>query len=229
MKPRLIDLFFILIGVAIGIILSLQIQAKPVRLGSFPLDQLEVQKSLLKTFSLEGDDLKKKLSAIKLKLNEAQAIIAKRSSRQTVETLVHLRDMAGLTPVSGNGIQINMIDSPSVTRVDFSSVNEDFVQATDLRDLMNGLFLKEARAVAINGKRVLPLTPIQSVFDSILVDNFQITSPFTIEAIGNPEALKDALQHVKKRKIQMFVDSNVHLTIGSVQNVRSPKFISLSL
>ena len=57
----------------------MQIRANPVSLGSFPLKQLEIQKSLLDSFSLEQRDLKQKLDAVETKINEAQQIVEKKS------------------------------------------------------------------------------------------------------------------------------------------------------
>lgn len=228
MKIRFIDLFFIIIGISVGVILSLQIRSKPVRFGSSQIDQMEVQKDLLETFSLEQDELRKELDAIQIKLSEAKDIIEKRSSKQTLKTINHLKELTGLTSVSESGIRITITDNPSVTRINFSSLSEDFIQTTDLRDLVNTLFLKDAKAISINGKRVMPLTPLTSVFDTILIDNIQITPPFVIEAIGNEEELQSALQYLnKKRKIQIFVDTVPDLTINPLQTMRPVKFLSL--
>lgn len=228
MKIRLFNLFFVIIGVAIGIILSLQIRAQPVGTSSSPVKQLAIQKSLLNTFAAQQEELKKQLSEIEQKLTDAKRIIEKRTSKETQETLAQLKSLTGFDTVQGEGIRITLSDSPSVSRVDFSAVNENFVQASDLRDLINALFLQDAKAIAINGKRILPLTPIQPVFDSILVGNFQIASPFTVSVIGNPESLTQAVNNIQKRKIQVFLDSPVTLTIDPADSPRSLKFISLT-
>lgn len=226
MRIRLLDLVFIAIGVTVGIILSLQIRADPIRSGSFPLEQLEVKKSLLESFSLEQENLKKELQAIEAKKKEARDIIERRSSVKTRRTLDRLKKLTGFQPLEGEGVRITLSDHSSVSRADFSSINENFVQATDLRDIVNGLFLKDAAAISINNKRISPLTPIQSAFDNILVGNFQITPPFSIEAIGNPTALQEAVHSIKKSKIRIFVDVAAKLKILSRESIRSTKFLS---
>lgn len=228
MKIRLIDALFIIIGVAIGVILSLQIRANPVKISSSAVNLLDTQKALLETFTLEQDGLKSKLSALEEKLRSAKDLIAKRSSKQTLQTLEHLKGITGFDTVIGEGIRITLNDNLGVTRIDFSSVNEDFVQATDLRDLINGLFVQNAKAISLNGKRITPLTPIDAVFDTILVDNLQIAPPFIVEAVGNPNALKEALNSVKRRKLQIFTDLSVPITVRPVENSRSIKYMSLS-
>ncbi len=227
MKINPVNLFFIVIGVAIGIILSLQIRAKPVGTSSSPVKQLAVQKSLLDTFAAQQEGFKKNLYEVEQKLSDAKRIIEKRTSRETQKTLTQLKSLTGFGTVTGEGIRITLSDNPSVSRTDFSAINENFVQASDLRDLVNALFLQDAKAIAINGKRILPLTPIQPVFDSILVGNFQIASPFTISVIGNPDSVIEAAKNTAKRKIQIFVDSPLTLTIDPADSPRSLKFISL--
>lgn len=228
MKLRLVDLFFILIGTAVGIILSLQIQAKPPRLGSFPLDQLEIQKSLLQGFSSEQDILQSTLAELDNKLQEVQETIERKSSKQTTNRLNYLKSLTGFNAPTGEGVRITMSDNPEVARNDFSSLNENFVQATDLRDMANALFLQDATAISINGRRITPLTPIQPVFDTILVGNFQITAPFTIEAVGPAASLSAAPRHIETRKIHVFVETIASLKLNPLDSSPPPSFLSLT-
>lgn len=227
MKYKSIPAIFILIGVLIGIILTLQVRAQPVKIGSFPLDQYEVQKSLLNNFSSEQGQLKKRLAETEIKLKEARKVYERGKSRQTLNLLNDLRSQGGFGTVEGEGIRITLNDNTNVTRVDFFSTNEFFVQASDLRDLVNILFLKDARGISINGKRVMPLTPIQSVFDSIFIGNFQITSPFTIEAAGNPGALEEGVYSLGRKKIQISVNRLPSVSISPGDDSRTIKFLSL--
>lgn len=227
MRTRLISSLFIIIGTAIGIILSLQIRAQPIKLGSFPLEQLETQKQLLTTFSTEQDELKRRLDAVESKLKDAQEIIAQRSSKATLRQLEDLRNKTAFNSITGQGIKITLKDNASVNRLDFSTVKEAFVQATDVRDLTNALFLKGAKAIAVNGKRIGPLTPIQSVFDSILVGNIQINSPFVVEAIGTLDELIDGVNTIRSRKIQIHIDSPIYLKLDPIDATRTIKFMTL--
>lgn len=227
MQIRLINTIFVLIGLVVGVILSLQIRANPVKNGSSAVDQLDTQKALFETFTMEQDDLKRKLEVVEQKVKDAKDVIAKRSSRQTVQMLDHLKSLTGFDTVTGEGIRITLNDNPTATRVDFSSVGEDFVQATDLRDLINGLFVQDAKAISINGKRITPLTPVDAVFDSILIDNLQISPPFVIEAVGNPDALRESINYMKKRKLLIYIDSRIPVTIHPLDKNRSVKYMSL--
>lgn len=227
MKLRPINFVFVMIGLVIGIILSLQIQSHPVMFGSYPLDQLEVRKSLFQSFSLQQEELNTHLAALRLKKEEVQSMLERRSSKETRLFLEKLKRQTGMMAATGEGIRITLSDNPAVVRNDFSSANENFVQATDLRDLINVLFLKDAAAVAVNGKRITPLTPIQPAFDSVLVANFQVNAPFIVEAIGNSESLKEAPHNLKTRKIHIFYDAPVPLKMEALEGGRPLKHLNL--
>lgn len=218
---------FIVIGVVIGTILSLQIRADPVGRQSFPLDQLEVRRGLLETFSVEQQELRQELAELSAKRDEAKVQIEQRSSRQMVKTLEDLRQKTGFSPISGDGIRITLADNLDTPRSGFVSLTEQFVQASDIRDLVNALYLQNAKAIAVNGKRVAPLTPIHPIFDSILVGSAQMNPPFVVEVIGHPETLQGALAALEKRKIRVYVDTPVSLTLPGLESIRSFKFLSL--
>lgn len=226
-KNSIVTGLFVFIGIMVGVILTLQIKANPISGGSSPLDQLEIQGSLLTSFTVEQAELRSKLGVIEAELQNAQQIIERRSSQKTIEELATLRSLTGFNSVTGPGIKITITDSPTVNRNDFSASNESFVQATDIRDLINALFLNGAQAIAINGKRIMPLTSIQSAFDSILIDNLQTTTPIMVSAIGFPQELMESLTYMRGRKIQVYLDSPVELTINPLESSRPIEFMSL--
>lgn len=223
-----ISILFVFIGIAIGIILSLQIRADPISVGSSTIEQLETQKALLSTFSVEQEELKRESAVVNEKIQVSKSTIEKRVSAKTLKELNRLKDISGFNLVSGNGIRITLNDNSTVNRFGFSPTNENFVQASDLRDLVNALFLQGAQAIAINGKRITPLTTIQPVFDTILIDNLQVIAPFSVEAIGHADTLVAAVESIKQRKIQFFVDKDINLNVPSLNAMRSLKFLSVN-
>lgn len=228
MKLRFIDIIFIFIGVSIGIIVSLQLRAQPPQVGSSAQDQLSIQKSLLASFSLEQEDLKKQIKNFDEKLSNAKEIIKNRSSRATVNKIEHLKSLTQMESVEGEGVRITLNDNPSVSRLDFSAIDENFIQASDLRDLINALYLKGAKAISINQKRISPLTPIQSVFDSMLLGNFQISPPFVVEAVGNADALINAASYLQQKKIHAFFEKVNSLEVKASEGSKPIKYVSLT-
>lgn len=226
-RISLLGVVFIVIGVVIGTILSLQIRADPVGKRSFPLDQIEVRRSLLEAFSLEQQGLREQLAEMEEKKNEAKTVIEQRSSRQTVQILEKLRNTTGFSSVEGEGVRVTLKDNLDAPRVEFAPQNAQFVQASDLRDLVNALYLQNAQAMVINGKRITPLTPIHPIFDSILVGNVQMNTPFVVEAIGHPDTIKAAVAVLENRKIRAYVDTPVLLALPPLESMRSFKFLTL--
>lgn len=61
----------------------------------------------------------------------------------------------------------------------------------DLQTLVNGFWYAGAEAIAINGKRIGPLTSIRQAGGIIKVNYQSIGSPFEIVVLGDSEALED--------------------------------------
>ncbi|HVF85775.1 MAG TPA: DUF881 domain-containing protein, partial [Abditibacteriaceae bacterium] len=102
--------------------------------------------------------------------------------------------------VSGPGIRITMDDNASAPQnADASSFLPGIVHDFDLLQTVNELRLANAEAISIKGAgqtegtRVTAYTPIRCVGPMIQVEGQPITTPFTIEAIGNPQALDKAV------------------------------------
>ena len=60
---------------------------------------------------------------------------------------------------------------------------------TDLQRLVNGLWLAGAEAIAINGERLTALSAIRIAGSSITVNSNNVSPPFVVEAIGDPDTL----------------------------------------
>lgn len=208
-------------------IFSLQLRANPVRRGSFPLQEIEIQRELFNEYALEQDDLKKRKDEVDQKLFQAQELIDRRTSKTVIKNLNALRMKVGLLLIRGSGIRITLRDSTTIVRKNFSGINENLVLSSDLRDLVNALFLQDAVAISINAIRIMPLTSIQSVGDGMLIGNSFQTPPFIIEAVGDPQALKESVEILKNRKIQIFVDEEGTFEIPPVQTVRSIQYLKI--
>ncbi|MGV8847408.1 DUF881 domain-containing protein [Tessaracoccus sp.] len=94
-----------------------------------------------------------------------------------------LEPLVGTVPVTGPGIVVEVNDA------DRGEGREGIVFDSDLSRLVNGLRQAGAEAVAINGRRVTPLTPIRTAGSAITVDYVSLSPPYRIEAIGNPATM----------------------------------------
>lgn len=97
---------------------------------------------------------------------------------------------AGTVAVAGQGLRVTLTDADqSEPNVDPSSRVRD----SDLQTVVNGLWAAGAEAVAVNGQRLSSTTAIRTAGDAILVDVVPLVSPYTVEAIGDPQDMQVAL------------------------------------
>lgn len=194
MRPRekqgfAVALIFLVTGTVIGIVLGLQWKSGVPKESLYPLDQLELQKKLLQEFVDEEQKLEKDVAALREEIENIQKnlVIGKSQYREALKTKI------GLAEISGEGIEVFLTDSPHATRDSLDTPQEGLVHAADLRDIVNLLFSAGAKAIAINGRRVLPLYSFQTAGNTFLVNDVYTFPPFIITAIGSPDMLRARL------------------------------------
>jgi uncharacterized protein YlxW (UPF0749 family) len=108
-----------------------------------------------------------------------------------------LESAAALTAVRGPGITLLLGDAVAPDQADPATGDQVAVppddtgrlRDRDLQSAVNALWAAGAEAVSINGERLAPTTTIRAAGEAILVDLFPLSSPYTIEAIGNSDTL----------------------------------------
>lgn len=157
---------------------------------------------------MRESELRLELSSWKEKyqeLNERyQEVVAKiteykteRASDQKTALLLEnelsqLNEALGKTNIEGQGVIITLVDKVGTQLADELTVQR--IDEEDLLRIINGLFSAGAEAVSINDKRIVAMSDIASIGDSILkVNSERIMSPYIIKAIGNQTYLESAL------------------------------------
>lgn len=96
--------------------------------------------------------------------------------------------VAGAMPVTGPGVVVTLEDAKVET-----PESTDKVLAIDIQQVVNGLWLGGAEGIAVNGHRLTPMTSIRQV-DLVPQVNYRpVSSPYTIEAIGDSSSLTEQL------------------------------------
>lgn len=134
------------------------------------------QGSEVNELKAEAADLRLQLFQIKRASNNSAAVMEESS-----KNLNDLKVIAGLTKVSGPGIEIQLIDEHSA------------LASSDLVDLITELRGGGAEAISVNGVRVVARTGIMQDKRGIFIDQKQVSSPYEILAIGDSKMLSDAL------------------------------------
>jgi uncharacterized protein YlxW (UPF0749 family) len=93
--------------------------------------------------------------------------------------------LAGAVPVTGPGIRMTVTEGPR--RIDVSSV----------LDTIEELRAAGAEAMQVNGRvRLVAQSSVQSTSRGLEIDGTLLTSPYVIDAIGDPHTLQGALSLV---------------------------------
>lgn len=105
------------------------------------------------------------------------------------EELISLKEDTGDIKVSGSGIIITIKDSDNELKEN-QNPNELIVHDIDILRIVNDLKKSGARAISINGERLLALSKIKCSGATIKVNNTTYGQPFVIKAIGDLSTLK---------------------------------------
>ncbi len=87
----------------------------------------------------------------------------------------------------GPGVQVTVTEAVTTGQ-------NPAVRDLELRAVVNSLWRAGAEAIAINGQRIGPQTNIRLAGAAVLVNLHAVSSPYVVEAIGDPDALSAALQ-----------------------------------
>ncbi|RHA40723.1 DUF881 domain-containing protein [Cellulomonas rhizosphaerae] len=98
---------------------------------------------------------------------------------------------AGSLAADGPGLRVVLTDAKSDNPDAEDPDNR--VQDIDLQVLVNGLWEAGAEAIAINGQRLTSMTAIRSAGSAVLVDLVALSSPYTVEAIGDSVQMQTEL------------------------------------
>jgi uncharacterized protein YlxW (UPF0749 family) len=137
------------------------------------------------------DNTAKALAAQVAALRDAQL-----SGSGSTTALRDLEVASGTVAVHGPGMVVEL-DNPSESNPTNSAGRSGttplpqaaVLQDTDIRGVVNQLFSVGAEAIAVNGIRLTATTAIRFAGEAVLVDFQTIGAPYTIQAIGNRDAL----------------------------------------
>ena len=119
------------------------------------------------------------------------------NSSKSEEELKRANAIIGTTDVKGRGIIITVADNANVTNETIGildNISNYLIHDTDLLTLVNELKNAGAEAISINDERITNTTSITCDGNVVLINGNKIGSPFTIKAIGSPEALLGAIK-----------------------------------
>lgn len=133
----------------------------------------------------QQEDLKSKILDLRATIGQVEQ--AGRGSAELVgalnDQLQEARIAAGLIPLTGSGIVLQLEDSLRPVG-DGASESDYLVTALDIRAAVEELWLAGAEAIAVNAERLTPTTAIIDIGGSVLVNSAYLAPPFRITALG---------------------------------------------
>ena len=108
--------------------------------------------------------------------------------------LVRLETPAGLDTVAGPGLVVSLDDAPLGEPVpDGTDPNLLVVHQQDIQAVVNAIWAGGARAVSLQGQRIISTTGIKCVGNTVVLHGVPYSPPYRISAVGNPTAMYAAL------------------------------------
>lgn len=157
--------------------------------------------------------LRAQLTEIRAKLDDLQRAGASQSNsaRELQARIDDLRSSAGLSEVRGEGVTVTL-DAP---RPVAAGEGRPPCFAPDLTDIANIAWRGGARAVAINGERLVGSSSVYCVGGTIVVNGSIVSGPFQVAAVGPAAAIlaliddPAQLRDLKRRRDQQAVELRV--------------------
>jgi uncharacterized protein YlxW (UPF0749 family) len=183
--PRIVALLLV------AAVLGLAIAASTLALRQPPTAALAARQLLEKQIQQRTDDTVRTqahINALSSQIQQLQRDALGTSATELARNVQAESVAAATVPVTGPGLRVVLTDAP--TSDPDTQDPDDRVQDIDLQVLVNGLWAAGAEAVAVNGQRLTATSAIRSAGDAVLVDMVALSSPYTVEAVGNAGRLQ---------------------------------------
>ena len=144
-------------------------------------------------------DQEKQAAALRREVAQAGQAAASSSSTVADERAKGdaLAGAAGLEAVRGPGVTVSLDDAPRPKDgMPVASRNPDdlVVHQQDVQSVVNALWAGGAEAMTLMGERVVSTSAVRCVGNTLLIQGRLVGPPFIVRAIGDPGAMRAALQ-----------------------------------
>ncbi len=150
---------------------------------------------LVQQLSRSNKLLQSQLADQRRRVDELTA--AERPDGRDATAELELAREAGLTPLTGPGVQVELTDAPP--EVAPPGVEGDLlvVHQQDIQSAVNAMWAGGAEAMTIQGQRVISTTGIKCVGNTVVLHGIPYSPPYVITAIGDQGRMEAALKGSK--------------------------------
>lgn len=160
--------------------------------------------SLTEAESRAYQDLQAESTELKAEVDRLTGEVDDARVRREERRADRLRGRAGLMAVTGPGVTVVMSDADQDVLEAAVQGSEDgsdadlnlfpfVVHQQDIQAVVNALWAGGARAVTIQGQRIVTTTGIKCTGSAVQLQGVPYPAPYTIQAVGDPADLVDAL------------------------------------
>src|SRR5437016_13525596 len=217
-----------IVALATGFVLAGQVKAQLLT----PSNQLARYQALVRSVQeLEGTnaDSRRQIASLRGQIDslESEAAAQSAATQALKNEVADLRAHAGLVAMHGPGVEVSLRNG--VPGPDSGNQTGYLVNFEDVQDVVNLLFAQGAEGMAVNGRRITPLSAFSGSAGEVVIDQGPpLTSPIKVVAVGDRNRMQAALDDpaappgVRARQVQF----QVHLTFEGSPDVSLPAYDS---
>lgn len=182
-----------LVALATGFVLTGQVKAQLLT----PSNQVGRYQALIRSvqdLETTNADYRRQIGDLRSQIDglEAQAAARSAQTQALASQVGDLRAHAGLTAMHGPGVEVDLrngVPGPSA-----GSSTGYLVNYQDVQDVVNLLYAQGAEAIAVNGRRITPLTFFSGSAGEVVMDQGPpLSSPLVVLAVGDRNRMQTAL------------------------------------
>jgi uncharacterized protein YlxW (UPF0749 family) len=150
--------------------------------------------SFVRVDAAQYDALKQRVADLNAEIAQLNSRSGNRQVRKVSLRATQMKDLAGLVETSGPGITVTLSDAPQSTSVDTpDNRNLLVVHQQDIQAVVNAMWRGGARAVTIQGQRVVGTTGIRCIGNSVQLQGVPYSQPYVMTAVGDPTTMSAAI------------------------------------
>jgi uncharacterized protein YlxW (UPF0749 family) len=150
--------------------------------------------SLVRSDAGQVDALKKRVADLNDEVSTLSRSVGNKQVARFTRRADAMKASAGLTAVAGPGVTVTLTDAPQGTSENTpDNLNLLLVHQQDIQAVVNAMWKGGARAITIQGQRVVSTTGIRCIGNSVQLQGVPYSQPYVITAVGDVTTLTDAL------------------------------------
>lgn len=173
---------------------------------------------LVRSDAGQVDALKQRVSDLNDQVAALSGSVDNKQVHQLRQETSAMKGPAGLRPVVGPGVTVTLKDAPqgasSTTPDTVENPNLLLVHQQDIQAVVNAMWKGGAKAVTIQGQRVVSTTGIRCIGNSVQLQGVPYSQPYVISAVGDPAALESAIANDPYLKVYRQDAANPVINVG---------------